>query len=80
VIGSFGLKSETNIRTAARTGFTRPVDIPDAFIGHVLGMTHRAFVGAMRASLVHLGQRSLADRLTALGLAGKGYCSCRRND
>jgi pimeloyl-ACP methyl ester carboxylesterase len=43
------LKSETNIRKAARTGFTRPVDIPDAFIEHVLGMTHRAFVGAMRA-------------------------------
>jgi hypothetical protein len=43
------LKSETNIRKAARTGFIRPVDIPDAFLEHVLGMTHRAFVGAMRA-------------------------------
>ena len=58
----------TNIRKAARTGFTRPVDIPDAFIEHVLGMTHRAFVGAMRAPLNYLGQRSLPDRLTPLGL------------
>jgi pimeloyl-ACP methyl ester carboxylesterase len=62
------LKSETNIRKAARTGFTRPVDIPDAFVEHVLGMTHRAFVGAMRAPLNYLGQRSLPSRLTALGL------------
>jgi pimeloyl-ACP methyl ester carboxylesterase len=62
------LKTEANIRKAARTGFTRPVDIPDAFIEHVLGMTHRAFVGAMRAPLNYLGQRSLPDRLTALGL------------
>jgi pimeloyl-ACP methyl ester carboxylesterase len=33
-----------------------------------LGMTHRAFAGAMRAPLNYLGQRSLPDRLTALGL------------
>ena len=44
------------------------MDIPDAFIEHVLGMTHRAFVGAMRAPLNYLGQRSLPGRLTALGL------------
>ena len=62
------LRTETTIRKSARTGFTRPVDIPDAFIEHVLGITHRAFVGAMRAPLAYLGQRSLPDRLTALGL------------
>ena len=31
-------------------------------------MTHRAFVGAMRAPLDYLGQRSLPDRLASLGL------------
>jgi pimeloyl-ACP methyl ester carboxylesterase len=62
------LKTGATIRKAARTGFTRPVDIPDAFIEHVLGMTHRAFSGAMRAPLNYLGQRSLPDRLITLGL------------
>ena len=62
------LKSGATIRKAARTGFARPVDIPDAFIEHVLAMTHRAFAGAMREPLRYLGERSLPDRLTALGL------------
>lgn len=62
------LKTEATIRKAARTGFARPVDIPDAFIKHVLGMTHRSFAGAMRAPLDYLGQRSLPDRLTDLRL------------
>ena len=64
----WSLKTGATIRKAARTGFTRPVDIPDAFIEHVLGMTHRAFTGAMRAPLNYLGQRSLPDRLITLGL------------
>ena len=51
-----------------RTGFTRPVDIPAAFVEHALAMTHRDFVGAMRGPLSYLGQRSLPDRLTGLGI------------
>ncbi len=62
------LRTEARIRKAARVGFTRPVDIPDAFIEDALRMTHRAFVGTVRAPLTYLGQRSLPDRLTALGL------------
>jgi pimeloyl-ACP methyl ester carboxylesterase len=62
------LRTEAAIRKAARIGFTRPVDIPDAFVEHMLGMTHRAFVGAMRAPLNYLRQRSLPDRLAALGV------------
>jgi pimeloyl-ACP methyl ester carboxylesterase len=62
------LRTADTIRKAARTGFTRPVEIPDAFVDHVLGITHRAFVAAMRAPLSYLGQRSLPDRLAALGL------------
>lgn len=62
------LRTEARIRKAARVGFTRPVDIPDAFIEDALRMTHRAFVGTVRAPLTYLGERSLPDRLTALGL------------
>jgi pimeloyl-ACP methyl ester carboxylesterase len=62
------LRSEATIRDAARTGFTRPVDIPGAWVEHLLAMTHRDFVGVMRAYSTYLGQRSLPDRLTGLGL------------
>jgi pimeloyl-ACP methyl ester carboxylesterase len=62
------LKTEATIRKAARTGFTRPVDVPDAMIQDVLGMTYRAFAGTLRAPVDYLGQRSLPDRLAALGL------------
>lgn len=61
-------RRQASVRKAAHTGFTRPVDIPVAFIEHTLGMTHRAIVGAMRAPLNYLGQRSLPGRLAALGL------------
>jgi pimeloyl-ACP methyl ester carboxylesterase len=62
------LKTEATILKAARTGFTRPVEIPDAFAEHVMAMTHRSFVAAMRAPLDYLRQRSLPDRLATLGL------------
>ncbi len=62
------LRTEASVRKAVRTGFTRPVDIPGAFVEHALGMTHRDFVGAMRGPLNYLGQRSLPDRLTGLGI------------
>jgi pimeloyl-ACP methyl ester carboxylesterase len=44
------------------------VDIPDAFIEDALRMTYRAFVGTIRAPQTYLGERSLPDRLAALGL------------
>jgi pimeloyl-ACP methyl ester carboxylesterase len=62
------LRTAKSIRKAARAGFTRPVEIPDAFIEDALRMTYGAFVGTMRAPLIYLGQRSLPDRLLALGL------------
>jgi pimeloyl-ACP methyl ester carboxylesterase len=51
-----------------RTGFTRPVDFPAAFVEHALEMTHQDFVGAMRGPLAYLGQRSLPERLAPLGI------------
>jgi pimeloyl-ACP methyl ester carboxylesterase len=62
------LRTEGTVRKAAHSGFTRPVEIPDAWIEHVLGMTHRDFVGAMRAPVKFLGQQSIPDRLSTLGL------------
>jgi pimeloyl-ACP methyl ester carboxylesterase len=62
------LRTEATIRKAARAGFTRPVDLPDAFIEDALRMTYGAFVGTMRAPQAYLEERSLPDRLAVLGL------------
>lgn len=62
------LKTEATIRSAARTAFTRPVGIPDAFIAHTQAMTYRSFTATMRGYWDYLRQRSIPGRLTALGL------------
>jgi pimeloyl-ACP methyl ester carboxylesterase len=62
------LKTEATIRKAAHTAFTRPVDIPDAFIAHMQGMTYRSFTATMRGYWDYLGQRSIPDRIAGLGL------------
>ena len=64
----WSLRTERAVRKAARSSFVRPVEIPDAWIEHVLPMTHREFVNAMRAPVDYLDERSLPDRLRALGL------------
>lgn len=61
-------RSESSIRSAARSGFTRPVDIPDDFFKKTLAMPHRSFVQIMHAYRDFLAQRSLADRLIPLSL------------
>jgi pimeloyl-ACP methyl ester carboxylesterase len=62
------LKTEATIRKAARTAFTRPVDIPDAFIAHMQAMTYRSFTATMRGYWDYLSQRTIPDRVAALGL------------
>jgi pimeloyl-ACP methyl ester carboxylesterase len=62
------LKTEDVVRKAMSSAFTRPVDIPYALIQDTLGMTHRALAGTGPAYLAYLRQRSLPDRLAALGL------------
>jgi pimeloyl-ACP methyl ester carboxylesterase len=64
----WALRTETTIRKAMGSAFTRPVDIPDAIIAATQGMTHRALAGTARGSLDYLRQRSVPDRLAALGL------------
>jgi pimeloyl-ACP methyl ester carboxylesterase len=63
------LRTEAIIRKAMSSAFTRPVDIPGAIIEATLGMTHRALAGTSRGSDDYLRQRSIPDRLTALGLS-----------
>ena len=64
----WALRTEGIIRKAMRSAFTRPVDVPGALIDDTLGMTHRAVAGTSRGSDDYLRQRSMPDRLTALGL------------
>lgn len=61
------LKTEATVRKAARTGFTRPVDIPDAFVSHIQGMAYQAFTATMRGYWDYFSQRSVPDRLAGLG-------------
>jgi pimeloyl-ACP methyl ester carboxylesterase len=63
------LQSEATIRKLLRAGaFFREVDIPHDVIESIQGMTHRAFAGTARGSLEYIRQRSVPDRLAALGL------------
>lgn len=62
------LKTESTIRKAARTAFTRPVDIPDALVSHTQAMTYRSFTATMRAYRDYISQRSIPDRIAGLGL------------
>jgi pimeloyl-ACP methyl ester carboxylesterase len=62
------LKNEDTVRKAMSSAFTRPVDIPHALIQDTLGMTHRAIAGTGPAYLAYMRQRSIPDRLAALGL------------
>jgi pimeloyl-ACP methyl ester carboxylesterase len=64
----WALRTKAIIRKALGSAFTRPVEIPGAIIEATLGMTHRALAATSRASDDYLRQRSIPDRLTALGL------------
>jgi pimeloyl-ACP methyl ester carboxylesterase len=62
------LRSDGTVRKAMRTAFTRQIEIPDAIIEDVLGMTHRALAATSHASDDYLRQRSVPERLAALGI------------
>ncbi|WP_433654417.1 alpha/beta fold hydrolase [Nocardia sp. CA-128927] len=62
------LRTPDLARKAFRAAITRPIDIPEAVVADLLGMTHRALAATSRASLDYLGQRSLPARLAPLGL------------
>jgi pimeloyl-ACP methyl ester carboxylesterase len=62
------LRTEHTIRKALRSAFARPVGIPGAIIEAALGMTHAALAETARGAENYLRQRSLPDRLAALGV------------
>lgn len=63
------LQSEDMIRNVLRAGaFFRDVDIPTEIVASIQHMPHRAFAGTARGSLDFIRQRSVPDRLAALGV------------
>jgi pimeloyl-ACP methyl ester carboxylesterase len=62
----WALRSGRSIRKGLGTAFTRPVEIPDAIVDAVHGMTYRAVAQAPRASLAYIAQRSIPARLAEL--------------
>ncbi|WP_020578440.1 alpha/beta fold hydrolase [Actinopolymorpha alba] len=62
------LRTDKLIRQASSTGFSRRgYEIPQQLVDDVRGMTYHAFTATSRAADDYLKQRSLPDRLTALG-------------
>jgi pimeloyl-ACP methyl ester carboxylesterase len=61
------LRTDSLIRQAAATGVTRDVEIPQAIIDDVRGMTYHAFTATAQAADNYLQQRPLPNRLATLG-------------
>jgi pimeloyl-ACP methyl ester carboxylesterase len=61
------LRTDSLIRQAAATAVTHDVEIPQAVVDDVLGMTYHAFTATARAADDYLQQRTLPDRLATLG-------------
>ncbi|MCO1576256.1 alpha/beta fold hydrolase [Crossiella sp. SN42] len=62
------LRTESMIREAVGTAFTREVPVPDRLIADIRGMTYRALTATDEAASTFLTERPLPDRLTAIGL------------
>ncbi|MER5325905.1 alpha/beta fold hydrolase [Streptosporangium roseum] len=62
------LRTDSTIRDALSTAFTREVQIPDQIIADIRGMTYRSLTATDEASGAFLKERSIPDRLAALGL------------
>ncbi|MEU7230253.1 alpha/beta fold hydrolase [Streptomyces chrestomyceticus] len=62
------LRSDSTIRDALSTAFTRNVPIPDQVIADVRGMTYRSLTATSEATHAFLKQQPVPDRLAHLGL------------
>ncbi|MER5423962.1 alpha/beta fold hydrolase [Streptosporangium roseum] len=62
------LRTDSTIRDALSTAFTRGVQIPDQIIADIRGMTYRSLTATDEASGAFLKERPIPDRLAALGL------------
>ncbi|MFE4329815.1 alpha/beta fold hydrolase [Streptomyces sp. NPDC056831] len=62
------LRTDSVIRDALSTAFTRKVRIPDQFITDIRGMTYRSLTATDEASSAYVKERPIPDRLAGLGL------------
>jgi pimeloyl-ACP methyl ester carboxylesterase len=62
------LHTDSTIRGALSTAFTREVQIPDQIIADIRGMTYRSLTATDQASDAFLKERPIPDRLAGLGL------------
>ncbi|MGY5124216.1 alpha/beta fold hydrolase [Streptomyces nigrescens] len=62
------LRSDSMIRDAASTAFTRKVRIPDPMIADIRGMTYRSLTATAEASTAYLKEWPIPDRLAGLDL------------
>ncbi|NUW30326.1 alpha/beta hydrolase [Nonomuraea sp. SMC257] len=59
--------TDEQIRLLASTGFGTDFEIPQEFVDRVRGMTFGTFAATMQAGQIYLQQRTLPERLKALG-------------
>ncbi|MDG9703285.1 alpha/beta fold hydrolase [Streptomyces sp. DH37] len=62
------LRTDSTIRNALSTAFTREVQIPDKIIADIRGMTYRSLTATDEAVDAFLKERSVPGRLAGLGL------------
>ncbi|TCO59726.1 pimeloyl-ACP methyl ester carboxylesterase [Actinocrispum wychmicini] len=61
------LRSDSTIRDALGSAFTRPVRVPDQIVADIRGMTYRSLTETDQASTAFLAERPMPDRLADLG-------------
>lgn len=62
------LRTDAMVRRAALATCARPVTIPDELVAHLRAVGHRDFRRVMRGHDAYLGERSVPDRLAAVGV------------
>ncbi|MFJ9444679.1 alpha/beta fold hydrolase [Kitasatospora sp. NPDC101235] len=62
------LRTDSTIRAALDSAFTRHVRIPDRIVSDVRGMTYRSLTATDEASSAYVRERPVPDRLAGLGL------------
>ncbi|GHE15117.1 alpha/beta fold hydrolase [Streptomyces alanosinicus] len=62
------LRTDSTVRAALSTAFTRKVAVPDRIVSDIRGMTYRSLTATDEASSAYLKERPLPDRLAGLGL------------
>ncbi|MFI0352564.1 alpha/beta fold hydrolase [Actinomadura sp. 9N407] len=61
-------RSDAMIRKAVEATAVQPVDVPDAMVADLRGTTYRTFREVLRKNGAYLAERSVPDRLAALGV------------